>query len=77
MLPQLPLNFLHSHLHCFRPTPSRTKIRRERAPPPNGTLPTPALSAGSRPTCRVEKALPSSGNTEARRPEPLKTTRSA
>ena len=61
MLPQLPLNFLHPHLHRFRPTPSRTRIRRERVPPPNGTLPTPALNAGSPPTCRVEKALPSSG----------------
>ena len=44
MLPHLPLKTTHRHFHPFHLTPSREKIRRERAPPPNGAPQTSALN---------------------------------
>ena len=53
-------SFSPSPLHPAYLTPSRARICRERAPPPNDTPTTSALNAGSRPTCRVVKPLLSS-----------------
>ena len=47
-------------LFCHHLTPSRARMRRERAPPPNGTPSTSALNAGNHPIC-VLKTLEESG----------------
>jgi len=52
MLPNWPLNIFHFHIHHL--TPSCARIRRERAPPPNGAPSTSALNAGNHPTCRLK-----------------------
>jgi hypothetical protein len=64
MLPNQPLKFHHPylcHLLCHPLTPSCMTIYQERALSRSDPSTTSALNAGSRPTCRMEKALSPSG----------------
>jgi hypothetical protein len=64
MPPNQPLKFYHPylcHLLCHPLTPSCATIYQERALSRSDASTTSALNAGSRPTCRMEKALSLSG----------------
>ena len=64
MLPNQLLKFHHPHpypLLCYLLTPSCAIIYEERALSRSDASTTSALNAGSRSTCRMEKALPPSG----------------